>query len=80
MREILVRYSFTPRRFPRFAFGHEFFQTFRHNIDPDYIDIRIRAALERAIRVQADEWEPDRDLDWVAAEILASRERFDVVG
>lgn len=78
VREILQRYSLVPRRFPRFAFGHEFFQLFRHNVDPNYIDIRIRAAIEWTIRsTELGDWR-DEELDEVALDLLSRNPEFSV--
>lgn len=69
VRLLLRRVSCTPRRFPRFVFGHEFFQVFRERVDPDYIDIRIRAAVEWRIRSTLGLW-VDPELDEAAREFI----------
>ena len=45
------------RRFPRYLFGHEWYQQTRSEIDPNYVDIRRRAATRFIFSTSAEKEE-----------------------
>ncbi len=68
---VLSRLEESPQRFPRFLFGHEFFQVYRASIDPRYVDVRYRAVCEYLIAEAESRWSPTGEFIDQAREVIA---------